>query len=357
MPHPCPRHSSPAPDTCRLCWLLAHVRHFQRLYGLPETGEFENTPRLPVSSAKKNDPCIYFGKQTGDSVDCPTCTGKVSLKLFACDLFGECTPVKPAPGVACCKGCESKVTLKSRIEVPIPPFLELAPDKRYAVVTVATGKRGRDMLDISGPSLRAYADRLNADFVVLDWPGLPQYPITAKFQIPRVLEFYERVIYLDADIIVQPAAPDLFEMVAPDEFGIYNELAESLGYGGSLMTEYQETRISQGLERSPIEFYGNAGVMVFGEAHRNVLTIPPNPMPPIYCVEQHWWNARLHDCKVKMHLLPKIANWQWWPKKSLEGAPPNAILHFSGMDQFAPGKRIELMRRFASQSGKSLSSA
>lgn len=47
-------------------------------------------------------PCAQLGKSTGATVECPTCNGKVHLKLFACAVHGQCTTGKRVAGVACC---------------------------------------------------------------------------------------------------------------------------------------------------------------------------------------------------------------------------------------------------------------
>lgn len=52
-------------------------------------------------------PCRHLGPSTGETVECPTCSGRVQLKLFACAVHGTCTPGKAAPGVANCLGCDS----------------------------------------------------------------------------------------------------------------------------------------------------------------------------------------------------------------------------------------------------------
>lgn len=50
-------------------------------------------------------PCVHRGEPTGEIVTCPTCTGRVSLKVFACAVHQKCTPGKQVPGVACCQMC------------------------------------------------------------------------------------------------------------------------------------------------------------------------------------------------------------------------------------------------------------
>ena len=50
-------------------------------------------------------PCEHRGGVVGQEI-CAGCKGMVRLKLFACDLRGECTQVKQLAGVACCVTCE-----------------------------------------------------------------------------------------------------------------------------------------------------------------------------------------------------------------------------------------------------------
>ncbi len=56
-------------------------------------------PDLQVS------PCVHLGNPTGQTVECPTCSGSVKLKLFHCLALGSCTTTKKVEGVACCVGC------------------------------------------------------------------------------------------------------------------------------------------------------------------------------------------------------------------------------------------------------------
>lgn len=47
---PCRRVHELSPDACRVCWLAAHVRSFQRKWGLPETGGHEDSPFTSAQS-------------------------------------------------------------------------------------------------------------------------------------------------------------------------------------------------------------------------------------------------------------------------------------------------------------------
>lgn len=48
--------------------------------------------------------CGHLGEELRRQ-ECPTCCGKVKLKVFACEVHGECTPAKELPCVACCISC------------------------------------------------------------------------------------------------------------------------------------------------------------------------------------------------------------------------------------------------------------
>src|SRR5262249_18590206 len=70
------------------------------------------------SAPAPRGPCVHLGEATGERVVCPSCAGRVEIKLFACRLHGACTmhkdlgapppvmPGVPAPkGVPCCARC------------------------------------------------------------------------------------------------------------------------------------------------------------------------------------------------------------------------------------------------------------
>src|SRR3990167_3648411 len=100
--------------------------------------------------------CIHLGGPTGGTVSCPTCNGRVELKLFECKAYGECTLVKSVAGIACCNGtrgpegrhvpCE-KYSIKEEPETATEPRVievstlpVVSPRKRlkwsYGVTTV-----------------------------------------------------------------------------------------------------------------------------------------------------------------------------------------------------------------------------
>lgn len=115
MPRPCSLHRTdphvePRPDSCGTCAL--YVADPKVRAAMDRPGGVRAQVRAQVRGAPAPPaapfPCRFRGGPTGDTVSCPTCRGRVELKVFACAVHGTCTPGKAAPGVACCRGCPDR---------------------------------------------------------------------------------------------------------------------------------------------------------------------------------------------------------------------------------------------------------
>lgn len=304
--------------------------------------------KLPIKSfPAANYPCVHRGPATGERRPCESGCGKgKTVPLQQCSLHGSCTVGLPIAGVQCCKSCSD---FTDKVLVPEPPSLDLSPKSSLSVVTVASGKEGRDLLELSRPWMEKYAARERADFVVLDWEGYPGWGQSSKFQLFRVLDFYERVVFLDADILGNPEhAPSLFDLVPPGKFGIYDDLPGLLLNGAQkkFLKEYHDVCDSQQLSRIQT-FYGNTGVMVFDRSHKEILKNPLFPIHPLHCAEQHLWVRRLHDYDI--HFLSAAENYQWWEQKEegFASAAGKNLLHFSGIRPHKSSEsRLKLMKKF-----------
>lgn len=60
----------------------------------------ESTPEAPPRQ------CASLGPELRRE-QCPSCSGHVQIKVFACATHGECTIGQPIDGLACCSGCAS----------------------------------------------------------------------------------------------------------------------------------------------------------------------------------------------------------------------------------------------------------
>lgn len=305
--------------------------------------------------------CIHGGTDADIVERCPSCSGG-GKHVRECAVHEKCTwePVNPA--VMDCRRCRreglgfaTKVTpvpavapLAAGIIVPQPPPLSLTPTSARAIVTVVVGDEAKRLFAVSGPYMRAYARRLGADLVVIDWPGHPDWPMSAKFGIARVLDHYERIAYVDADVLLRPGCLDLFGMCAPHEFGVVDELQhhrQHPKFGQEPL--YQKFRKEMGFAEVPnLPWMFNAGVMVAPRAHRELLLPPTKPIALAHCSEQEHTNAKLLDSGLPYRLMDRRTNWQNWTDHDFKAAPRDAVLHWSGAGHDRVS-RAELMREFA----------
>src|SRR5437660_169826 len=135
-----------------------------------------------------------------------------------------------------------------------------------ALVTLRLGDGCNAIARETGPFLEAYAAAVGADLVCIDRSkGLGPTPHFEKYQIRELLGDYDRVLYVDADVLIVPDSPDLFEIVPLNEFGAYLASHHSDVHDEAARA-IQATLGCLGWGRE----YFNSGVMLVGRAHRDV---------------------------------------------------------------------------------------
>jgi lipopolysaccharide biosynthesis glycosyltransferase len=134
-----------------------------------------------------------------------------------------------------------------------------------AVITVTIGEEFHRIAAITHPLIAFYARRIGADFVVLQ--GAASQPWFEKFRLYDFLGLYERVLFLDTDVIVQPTCPNLFDRVPAERFGAW---LASRHYS---RFDPQIARIQQVLpDLGWRGDYFNSGVMVVSRCHRDAFS-------------------------------------------------------------------------------------
>jgi hypothetical protein len=66
----------------------------------------EHAIQQPARTPGLSPRCIHLGEPTGKMVECATCAGHVTMRLFACSVFGECTMGKKTGELASCETCD-----------------------------------------------------------------------------------------------------------------------------------------------------------------------------------------------------------------------------------------------------------
>jgi lipopolysaccharide biosynthesis glycosyltransferase len=214
--------------------------------------------------------------------------------------------------------------------------------KEKAVVTVAVGK-ALDWLAVSEPTMREYATRVDAEFVKLTDVTCP-YPMGEKWQVEKLFDVYERILYIDADVVVRPTAPNLFELVPENSVGVYDDMPDMAGRYAWYYAEIEQLQRELGLRPSPLHHCYNAGLVMASRMHREIWR-QPHFFRPTHCYEQNLVNCKIRDNGFKVYNFDRRTHWQWWTDKENKYKADGCFLHFSGMKDHQ--ERLRLMREVA----------
>ncbi len=141
------------------------------------------------------------------------------------------------------------------------------------VFTISIGEHYNKLAKFTHKSIEMYAKKIGADFlnitenndnfIVQKWQ---------KFQIFNLLNQYNRIIYVDTDLIIREDCPNLFDIVPEDKIGMFNEgkYAQRLRYIQEASEFYDKELLNWNGK-----FY-NSGVMVISRYHKQLFKLPPS---------------------------------------------------------------------------------
>jgi lipopolysaccharide biosynthesis glycosyltransferase len=139
------------------------------------------------------------------------------------------------------------------------------------VLTITVGPDYSRLAQFTHPTLRAYAERIGADFKVLGKDISVTTPHWEKFQIAGLLDEYDRILYLDTDIIVREDCENLFDLVPETHLGMFNEAPFTDRSKELILDCCRQYGIS--LPSYNGKYY-NSGVMVISRRHRTLFVKP-----------------------------------------------------------------------------------
>ena len=125
-------------------------------------------------------------------------------------------------------------------------------------------------------SMRHAAQRWGAEFVEIRTPIVPwPDPYWEKLNLDRHLTMYERVVYLDRDVVIRSDCPNLFELVPEEAFGY----VPSEQPGHELVDIHIRPNMQELVDLLQLDFdytrdYLNSGVMIFSpQRHKQVFSL------------------------------------------------------------------------------------
>jgi len=207
-----------------------------------------------------------------------------------------------------------------------------------AICTVSLGRAFAALGELTHPTMRRYAARIGADFLVLDQRAYPARvpPAYEKLRVGELLARYERVAYLDTDVIVRPDAPSLFDVVAPHDLGVLNELP---WFPTDARRRVAGVCSQLGVELPRYDWhrrYFQTGVLVASRRHARLFA-PPRLYFSNHPWEQTWLNVRLAQEGFAVHELPWRFNRVGCMDRRLEEPRAAAyLIHYAGTAPGAP---------------------
>jgi nitrite reductase/ring-hydroxylating ferredoxin subunit len=237
-----------------------------------------------------------------------------------------------------------ELKLKRRMRTDVPPQIDqvVVNASKNAVVTVCIGDYANKMAAITHSRIAAYAARVGADFLVLRSVH-PLGPFYTRFQIRELLESFQRLIYVDTDVIVAADCPNLFEKVSEEKFGAYDEGRDQSREG--VIRKVQESCGDIGWRQG----YINTGVMVISRLHRDVFDLRRGNYQGDEYYEQTQTNYNLQSLKIPIHDLGRSFNCfaASLREDRLRISPSRFrayMVHYAGLPGM-PGRRMALMHR------------
>lgn len=201
--------------------------------------------------------------------------------------------------------------------------------KRSLVLTMGDATY-RPLTDLTFPSVETYAGSIGADFHVISSRTIPNVHMGyEKFQARGLLDRYERIIYLDGDVLVRPGTPNLLDLVPYGSFGAVNEL--------DYLNHWTEEMVARQI--APCGWEGawswgqfNSGVMIFDDTHKKVFENPVVTNLPLW--DQPCLNVAVRRLAVPFFNLPVAYNFMVYHRYShySELRRQAHILHFSGVE-------------------------
>jgi lipopolysaccharide biosynthesis glycosyltransferase len=200
-----------------------------------------------------------------------------------------------------------------------------------ALVTVAIGNAYAEMAKITHPLMEKYANKVGCEFVVIN--RHEGNPYLAKFRVARLLDEFERVLFMDTDMLVRHDCPNLFEMVPPDAFGAFDEhLLANADEKATHISYMEQASKFYGIPMGRFCFF-NTGVMVVSKQHAGIFE-PPRSFLEISYYDQLLINLRLGNAPCPTKDIGHRFNRMQYVEGRVPGTRLDSyIIHYAGMQK------------------------
>lgn len=204
------------------------------------------------------------------------------------------------------------------------------------VISVAAGPEYEELAAINRPRWLYYANRCNADLIVLTG-RTADFGVLEKFRVEPYVRQYKRTLFVDADCFIKPTCPNLFDLVPQSDVGMHDDW-DYLKHTKWLRDERTVALASQGVKYETDACW-NSGVVVCSARHADIWQPPTKPLPGRHCDEQFWveYQSRLWH----KYSLPTDYNAQWWMTEFGRLRQRAEIVHYANAEH---RRRVSMLK-------------
>lgn len=217
---------------------------------------------------------------------------------------------------------------------------------KRAILTIASGAKYAEVWKRVEPYFQAYAEKCDAELIVLTNGDRVPSAHWLKFSIYDLLhKEFDRIAFIDADILIRPDSPNIFDVVPEDQFGIFNE-----GYYTPRSVCIHEVKkvYNVNLPKWNGKDYYNTGVMVVSKRHRHIFKITGDIKTLRNAFgEQTYLNMRIMQSEVKIfHLDFNFNRMSIMDRITGMTRLDSFFVHYAGYDVlFGEGSMLKAMDR------------
>jgi hypothetical protein len=211
--------------------------------------------------------------------------------------------------------------------------------EKRLIYTLAIGEEYKDCFDLAHNLMRAYADKVKADLYIQTESEGHAHMWFEKYSLRRHFDKYDRILYVDGDVLINPKAPNIFEEVPDDKLALFNE--GRFGDRKQVLFEYFNIMDYKGKWN---EKYYNAGIMLIPKKYKFVFT-PMKEHVRGYCDQDHT-NYMINKHSIEVHDL----SYHWNRMTLLDGITGehrlnSNFIHYAGGSLIGAHKLHDVMKK------------
>lgn len=218
---------------------------------------------------------------------------------------------------------------------------------KNAIVTIFSGEHGSELSRVLGGRHSLYASKCGAEYepYILTEKQFCRLMMQKMWLVSILLKQFDRVLWIDADILIHRDSPNLFDIVPPDAFSAVDECSTANDL--EVYERHQHLAKTCTEEGLPIPDtkgrYFNCGMFLAGKQHQSLFA-PRRTLSEHNWCEQSLVNARLMLAGIKTVSLPECFNrFVYWGMKPRRFAESSYFLHYAGAPSHQ--QRIRDMRQ------------